>query len=581
MYSTATQELRTTRRLESPSTLLARLDLGEDLSSPTNDPLIGNIVQLDVDVEPRFYHVSLNDDNTSPATFSYRATTSTPPEFVLDSGASRHFTTERKYLRNYVPYANPRKVGGAFGSGGKAVGEGDIVFDLDSGPIGFKGVMLVPDLGVNLLSTTRMMMAGLVFSNTKEKMSISSEEGKVFLEVPVKPTMGIEAGRVRPISTPNPSPERAFKLDGADHASCWHRRLGHLSLERLKQLESRSTGLSGIKESGLLHSCDACERSKATRKAVANEAENPPTRKNELVHSDTWGPSPVRGIRGDRYFNIVVDGFSRYMWGESTATKHAIPTAVVRRLKKVFQAGGNDTIVSFQSDNGGEFVDSTLSPFLATAGIVHRRTVPYTHGQNGFVERRFRSLLEVARSLLADSHLPLSLWPYAVTSAVYLSNRSPTSSLPISITPYEAYFGRPPSLSNLRAWGCVAYLFLTPERSNGPNKLQDRGIKARFIGYPEDSKGWYFWVPSQRKIVVAWSARFVEDEFEDERSQSEVRNWDGWVDEFSEAKDDELEESVVREGFPPLEEEEATPRSERSSTSPPPTTSLKHPTSRS
>ncbi|GAA5982200.1 hypothetical protein JCM11641_006222 [Rhodosporidiobolus odoratus] len=238
---------------------------------------------------------------------------------------------------------------------------------------------------------------------------------------------------------------------------------------------------------------------------------------------------------------------------------------------------GNDLIVSFQSNNGGEFVNSTISPFLVERGISHRRTVPYTHGQNGFVERRFRSLLKVARSLLSHANLPLSLWPYAVSSAVCLFNRLPTSSLPSSITPFESYFGHPPSLSNLRAWGCLAYLFLTPECSNGPNKLQDRGVKARFIGYPEHSKGWYFWVPSQRKIVVAWSARFVEDVFGDERSDEEMKKWDGWVEEFSEAREDELEvEEQDREGSvegrAPLheEEEEQHPHSAPSTNPPAP-----------
>ncbi|GAA5980434.1 hypothetical protein JCM11641_003392 [Rhodosporidiobolus odoratus] len=538
--------------------MLAQIDLDDPLFPEPTIP-VGRVVFTDVDVTPRFYHISLADDDTAES--SFRATPSTSPDFVLDSGASRHFTTERRFLRNYVAYPTPRKVGGAFGSGGKAIGEGDIVFNLDGRPVGFKGVMLVPELGVNLLSTTRMMMAGVVFSNTREKMTMLTEEGQVLMEVPVAPTMELAGSRVRPLSEPEPSPELAFQLDGADHASRWHRRSGHLSHERLKKLESCSKGLSGIKELGLLHSCDACERSKATRKAVANEAENPPTRRNKLIHSDTWGPSPVRGIRGDRYFNVVVDGFSRYMWGSSSPTKLAIPAAIVGRLKKVSQAAGNDLIVSFQSDNGGEFVNSTISPFLVERGISHRRIVPYTHSQNGFVERRFRSLLEVARSLLSDAKLPLSLWPYAVSSAVYLSNRSPTSSLPNSITPFESYFGHPPSLSNLRAWGCLAYLFLTPERSNGPNKLQDRGVKARFIGYPEDSKGWYFWVPSQRKIVVAWSARFVEDVFEDERSDEEMKKWDGWVEEFLEAREDQLEvEEQNREGSvkgrAPLHEEE-------------------------
>ncbi|GAA5907899.1 hypothetical protein JCM5296_006127 [Sporobolomyces johnsonii] len=120
---------------------------------------------------------------------------------------------------------------------------------------------------------------------------------------------------------------------------------------------------------------------------------------------------------------------------------------------------------------------------------------------------------------------------------------------PPSNTPFEAYHGTVPDLSNLRAWGCVAYLRLPPEGRSAPHKLADRGIRARFIGYPEDSKGWIFWIPEQRKVVDGWNATFVEDDFTNDRSKEEESGMDKWLGEM-----DSLAEETVR---PPREEENA------------------------
>ncbi|GAA5936241.1 hypothetical protein JCM1841_004389 [Sporobolomyces salmonicolor] len=476
-----------------------------------------------------------------------------PSDYILDSGATRHFTTRLDHLHDYKPYAVPHPVGGAFGSVGHAHGEGTVVLTFPSGPVAIPNVMYVPTLGVNLLSQTRLMLGGMRFSNDRERLVATDEEGRALTELVVKLTLRFQASSVLP--SPIPSSSRyplARKLDDADLASRWHRRLGHLPWERLKQLGSCSNGLGEIAGQGLLHTCPACKKSKAARKPVAKQAVNPPTRRHELLAADTWGPSPVRGLQGERLAMAIVDGATRYMWTETMGTRATIPGLIIDRLKRLGQL--DDKILVFQSDNGTEFVNKTLDDFLTHAGIQHRRTVPYVHGQNGLVERRWRTLLETTRTLLSDSGLPLSFWPYALHSATYLYNRSPTSALAGS-TPFEAYHGTIPDLSNLRAWGCVAYLRLTPEGRSAPHKLADRGIRARFIGYPEDSKGWVFWIPEQRKVVVGWNATFVEDDFTNEHSEEEETGMDRWLGQM-----DSLAEDQVR---PPREEEEEEGREDR------------------
>ncbi|GAA5875080.1 hypothetical protein JCM1840_001759 [Sporobolomyces johnsonii] len=245
-------------------------------------------------------------------------------------------------------------------------------------------------------------------------------------------------------------------------------------------------------------------------------------------------------MRGERLAVAIVDVATRYLWTETVATKATIPGLVVQRLKRLRQASADaDRIIALQTDNGTKFINKALGDYLSDAGIQHRRTVPYVHGQNGFVERRWRSLLETTRALLADSGLALSFWPFALASATYLYNRSPTIALPSSITPYEAYHGHPPDLSNLRAWGC-------------------------------DSKGWLFWVPEQRRIVVAWNASFLEDEFTNERTAEEEHGLDHWLGAMEGVDGEEPRPSSEEEaghehggrrtdGAEEPEEEEATP----------------------
>ena len=78
----------------------------------------------------------------------------------------------------------------------------------------------------------------------------------------------------------------------------------------------------------------------------------------------------------------------------------------------------------------------------------------YDARQAGLVERANRTLKETSRTLLHDSQLPLCFWPYALTTAAYCNNRLATRSL-VNLTPYEAYYGCKPDLSNLHLFGSV------------------------------------------------------------------------------------------------------------------------------
>jgi len=114
-----------------------------------------------------------------------------------------------------------------------------------------------------------------------------------------------------------------------------------------------------------------------------------------------------------------------------------------------------------RSDRSGEYYGKfnesgqCKGPFaklLESRGICAQYTMPGTSQQNGAAERRNRTLMEMVRSMINYSNVPLSLWMYALKSVAYLLNRFPSKAVPK--TPYELWTGRKPSLRHLHIWGC-------------------------------------------------------------------------------------------------------------------------------
>ncbi|KAJ0434003.1 putative RNA-directed DNA polymerase [Helianthus annuus] len=133
--------------------------------------------------------------------------------------------------------------------------------------------------------------------------------------------------------------------------------------------------------------------------------------------------------------------------------------------------------------------------------------MPGTPQQNGVAERRNRTLMNMVRSMLANTNLPLFLWTEALKAAVHILNRVPSKSVPK--TPYELWTGRKPSLKYMKVWGCIAEAKLYNPLLR---KLDPKTVTCFFIGYPDHSKGYRFYCPSHvTRIVETKRAAFLED----------------------------------------------------------------------
>nr|GFB59155.1 retrovirus-related Pol polyprotein from transposon TNT 1-94 [Tanacetum cinerariifolium] len=172
------------------------------------------------------------------------------------------------------------------------------------------------------------------------------------------------------------------------------------------------------------------------------------------------GPMRVESVNGKKYILVIMDDYSRFTW-----VRLNVP---VRRTR---------------TDNGTEFVNQTLWDYYEEVGISHETSVARSPQQNGVVERRNRTLIEAARTMLIYAQAPLFLWAEAVATACFTQNQS-IIRLRHGKTPYELLNSKQPDLSFFHVFGALCY---PTNDSENVGKLQPKADTGIFIGYaPND-----------------------------------------------------------------------------------------------
>ena len=167
----------------------------------------------------------------------------------------------------------------------------------------------------------------------------------------------------------------------------------------------------------------------------------------------------------------------------------------------------NQTVKRLRSDNGGEYASNDFERFCANRGIQHEPTIPYSPQQNGVAEHMNRTLLETARSMLHHAQKPLTFWAEAISTACYVRNRSPTAFLK-NVTPYEHWYGKKPDVSNLKVFGCKAYVHVPDAKRKG--KFDKKAIPCVFVGYPSNDNGFKFYNPQTKQMFRSRDVIFTE-----------------------------------------------------------------------
>jgi hypothetical protein len=125
-----------------------------------------------------------------------------------------------------------------------------------------------------------------------------------------------------------------------------------------------------------------------------------------------------------------------------------------------------------------------FSDHLKQYGIVPQLTLSGMFKWNDVSERKNRTLLDMVRSMMRQTNLPLSCWGYAIEITVFIINRVPTKF--VEKTPYDIWTGKCHGLSFLKVWGCEAYV-----KHLMSDKLTPKSDKSFFVGYPREIKGYF------------------------------------------------------------------------------------------
>ncbi|KAG9450348.1 hypothetical protein H6P81_010313 [Aristolochia fimbriata] len=375
--------------------------------------------------------------------------------WYFDSGCSRHMTGTAENLTDLH-----REDGGqvTFGDGAKGavIGRGKLKVD---GLPKLENVLLVNGLQANLISISQLCDHNLHVRFTKEGCVVEDDNRRPVLE-------GIRTG------------DNCYKLNmiqqckytGVTTAQLWHKRLGHLHsrgiLKLLKYGAVRGLPAISSKTETVSKGCMQGKQHRTPHSAVKLITTQRPL---ELLHIDLMGPVQTESIAG-----------KRFTWVEFIREKSDTFKVFVSLCKRLM----NDKttvigkLIRIRSDHGREFENSQFAQFCENKGISHEFSAPKTPQQNGVVERKNRTLQEMARAMINAKNLPHKLWAEAVNTACYIR--------------------RKPNVHYFREFGSTCYVLRDREQLG---KFDSRSTEGIFVGYSRNSHAYRVYFRNNSTVI--------------------------------------------------------------------------------
>ncbi|KAL0302885.1 UNVERIFIED_CONTAM: Retrovirus-related Pol polyprotein from transposon TNT 1-94 [Sesamum radiatum] len=319
-----------------------------------------------------------------------------------------------------------------------------------------------------------------------------------------------------------------------DQSWLWHRRLGHFNFQGLKILHQKKMMTDLPQIQAVEGACEACLQGKQHKRPFPSGTSWRAKAVLELIHTDVCGPMRTPSHEQNRYFILFIDDYSRMTWVYFMREKSEV-FKIFKKFKNLVEKQSGQRIKVLRSDRGKEYNNSEFDKFCEEEGIDHQTTVSYNPQQNGVSERKNRTVMEMARSMLQEKHLPKAFWAEAVYTAVYLLNRCPTKAVQ-NMTPIEAW-----SEGNLQP-NILEYLAVYAMYLEKRHKLEEKTEKGIFLGYSTQSKGYRIYNLKTKKLIISRDVEFDEDA---------MWNWD-------EEKVERQTVMIPKETPPQQQEEEGT-----------------------
>ncbi|XP_010457015.1 PREDICTED: uncharacterized protein LOC104738554 [Camelina sativa] len=413
----------------------------------------------------------------------------TEPWF-FDSGCSRHMTGTKSNLQNI------KKLKGGtitFGDGSHGLIQGKgITRDTELPQL--VNVYLVQGLRANLISISQLCDEGLSVLFTKTDCKALDESGNVKL-------YGVRSGNNCYMWE-----KQSIKCYSARGSiDLWHQRLGHMNTRNLATLVNKEIirGVPKLKgEDNMV--CGPCNQGKQVKIQHKKVPDVQSKSALDLIHMDLMGPMQVESLAGKKYVFVLVDDYSRYTWVRFIREKSdTIDSFKILALQLLNERGG---IKKVRNDHGGEFQNEAMKEFCEQHGISHQFSAPRTPQQNGVVERKNRTLQEMARAMIHGKQVPKKFWAEALNTACYIINRVYVRR-DTTKTPYELWRGKTPNLSYFHVFGCRCYILNDKDYLGKFDSKSDEGM---FLGYAESSTA--FRVYNKRTGLIMESVNVVFDD---------------------------------------------------------------------
>ena len=230
------------------------------------------------------------------------------------------------------------------------------------------------------------------------------------------------------------------------------------------------------------------------------------TRPFELLHMDLFGPNHYSAVTNDAslYGFVIVDDYSRYTWVHIVTYKHEVQE-VFKRFSSRASTNFGVKIKHIRSDNGTEFKNSGLDDYLDELGITHELSAPYTPQQNGVVERKNRTLVEMARTMLDEYKTPHRFWIDAIDTACHIINRVYLHKF-FKKTAYELLTDKKPNVSYFKVFGAKCWI-RDPHHNS---KFAPKAHEGFMLGYGKDSHTYRVFNNVLHKVVETVDVRFDE-----------------------------------------------------------------------
>nr|GEX13234.1 putative ribonuclease H-like domain-containing protein [Tanacetum cinerariifolium] len=292
-----------------------------------------------------------------------------------------------------------------------------------------------------------------------------------------------------------------------DESNLWHRRLGHINFKTMNKLVKGNLvrGLpTKVFENN--NTYVACKKGKQHRASCKTKPVSSIDQPLYRLHMDLFRSTFVKSLNKKSYCLAVTDDYSRFTWVFFLATNDETSL-----ILKTFTTGLENQlslkVKVIKSDNGTEFKNNDLNQLCGMKGIKREFSIPKTPQQNGIAERKTRTLIEAAKTMLEDSLLPIPFWDEVVNTACYVHNKVLVTK-PHNKTPYELLHGRTPSIGFIRPFGCPMTILNTLDSLGKFDGKVDEGF---LVGYSVSSKAFRVFNSRPRIVQETLHVNFLEN----------------------------------------------------------------------